>query len=269
MSSSRIWKPAATRIRQMGGPEKIEKQHQRGKLTARERLAGVLRRRRCTSRSGCTGARWASPVTARRPGGRRRVRIRQGRWSDGVRRRLRLHREGRQHRSDRRREGHAPPLDGAEGALAHRVVHRLGRRAHRPGQQPRRSDFACSPAPGTCFANRCIMSGVVPQVAAMVGPGAAGTAYIPGTRRLRADGEEYRLARARRSGAGEGRDGSGHRGAGARRLQGAHDDERRRRRRGRRRRCVHRDRAQVLVVHAVELRRRAARPPVRRPGRSP
>ena len=65
------------------------------------------------------------------------------------------------------------------------------------------------------------MSGVVPQVAAMVGPGAAGTAYIPGPRRLRADGEGHRHARARRAGAGQGRDRGRDRRAGARRLEDA------------------------------------------------
>jgi acetyl-CoA carboxylase carboxyltransferase component len=39
------------------------------------------------------------------------------------------------------------------------------------------SDFADS---GYLFREQVVMSGVVPQVAAMVGPGAAGTAYIPG-----------------------------------------------------------------------------------------
>jgi acetyl-CoA carboxylase carboxyltransferase component len=33
---------------------------------------------------------------------------------------------------------------------------------------------------GYLFREQVVMSGVVPQVAAMVGPGAAGTAYIPG-----------------------------------------------------------------------------------------
>jgi len=33
---------------------------------------------------------------------------------------------------------------------------------------------------GHLFREQVLMSGVVPQVAAMVGPGAAGTAYIPG-----------------------------------------------------------------------------------------
>src|SRR5262249_62179693 len=33
---------------------------------------------------------------------------------------------------------------------------------------------------GALFREQVLLSGVVPQVAAMVGPGAAGTAYIPG-----------------------------------------------------------------------------------------
>ena len=49
----------------------------------------------------------------------------------------------------------------------------------------RRSEAAArisSPSriPEHLFREQVVMSGVVPQVAAMVGPGAAGTAYIPG-----------------------------------------------------------------------------------------
>ena len=47
---------------------------------------------------------------------------------------------------------------------------------------------------GHLFREEVIMSGVVPLVAGMLGPCAAGTAYIPGPRRLRPDG---RPARAR------------------------------------------------------------------------
>ncbi len=52
-------------------------------------------------------------------------------------------------------------------------------RASRPSASGARklSDFADS---GYLFREQVVMSGVVPLVAAMVGPGAAGTAYIPG-----------------------------------------------------------------------------------------
>ncbi len=64
-------------------------------------------------------------------------------------------------------------------ALADDVARRLRRRAHRPRVEPSGHDslFAGS---GHLFREQVVMSGVVPQVAAMVGPGAAGTAYIPG-----------------------------------------------------------------------------------------
>src|ERR1039458_113027 len=45
---------------------------------------------------------------------------------------------------------------------------------------------------GHLFRAQVIMSGVVPQVAAMVGPGAAGTAYIPGRSEERRVGKECR-----------------------------------------------------------------------------
>jgi acetyl-CoA carboxylase carboxyltransferase component len=46
---------------------------------------------------------------------------------------------------------------------------------------------------GHLFREEVIASGVIPQVAALMGPCAAGTAYIPGPRRLRADGQGPRL----------------------------------------------------------------------------
>src|SRR5437762_11173132 len=46
------------------------------------------------------------------------------------------------------------------------------------GIDPRR--IAAFADTGYLFREQVVMSGVVPQVAAMVGPGAAGTAYIPG-----------------------------------------------------------------------------------------
>ena len=93
---------------------------------------------------------------------------------------------------------------------------------------------------GHLFREQVHMSGVVPQVAAMVGPGAAGTAYIPGLAdfvpmvkgigSLALGGPALVKAVT----------GAGHRRAGARRLEGALDEERRRRRRGRERRRLHR-----------------------------
>ena len=58
------------------------------------------------------------------------------------------------------------------------LIDSAGARIDPSGQHPDViSTFA---ATGHLFREQVLMSGVVPQVAAMVGPGAAGTAYIPG-----------------------------------------------------------------------------------------
>ena len=130
------------------------------------------------------------------------------------------------------------------------------------------------------------MSGVVPQVAAMVGPGAAGTAYIPGLADYVPMVKSDRLAGARRAGAGQGGDRAGDRRAGARRLEGPLRGERRRRRRVRERRGVPRGGEEVPLVPSRRTatsrrpdlpctdpdrpaRRGAARPPARSRTRKP
>ena len=106
------------------------------------------------------------------------------------------------------------------------------------------------------------MSGVIPQVAALMGPCAAGTAYIPGPRRLRADGQGPRLDGARRP-APRARGGRrGRHAGGARRLARALPQVGRRRPRGGRRRGVHRAHQAVPLVHAAATasrRRRSGR----------
>ena len=91
---------------------------------------------------------------------------------------------------------------------------------------------------GALFREQVAMSGVVPMVAAMLGHCAAGTAYIPAPRRLRADGEGHVVDGARRSPSREGRGRRGRHRGGDGRLRGAHQDLGRRRSRGRRRRGV-------------------------------
>ena len=111
---------------------------------------------------------------------------------------------------------------------------------------------------GHLFREQVIMSGVVPQVAAMVGPGAAGTAYIPGLADFVPMVKRQELDGARRPAAGQGGHRPGHHRAGARRLEGALRGVRRRRRRGRRRPRLHRRRQRLPVVHAAALGRAAA-----------
>jgi methylmalonyl-CoA decarboxylase subunit alpha len=169
-------------VRAMGGPEKVEKQHARGKMTARERLAAL--------------------------------------FDDGVFFEIGMH--GTQMGLWAGSEGNdKPPADavvtgfgkcdgrmvcvaaydftvkgGSIGPTGEEKVTRLRQMSLRgrwpivwfidsggaridPGSSHTDmiSLFAGS---GHLFREQVILSGVVPQVAAMVGPGAAGTAYIPG-----------------------------------------------------------------------------------------
>jgi acetyl-CoA carboxylase carboxyltransferase component len=164
------------RARAGGGPERIERQHAQGKLTARERLALLI--------------------------------------DEGTFVELGIH--GRPHFSQRAMEGKEAPADGvvtgygkvdgrlvavaaydftvmagSMGMTGEMKVARLrelalGKRipmvwlldsAGARIQEAAGSLFAGS---GHLFREEVVMSGVVPQVAALMGPCAAGTAYIPG-----------------------------------------------------------------------------------------
>ncbi len=164
------------RARQGGGAEKVERQHSQGKLTARERLALLI--------------------------------------DEGTFTELGIH--GRPHFSQRSMEGKAAPADGVVtgyGKVDSRLVAvaaydftvmagsmgmtgelkvarlrelALGKRipmiwlldsAGARIQEASGSLFAGS---GHLFREEVVMSGVIPQVAALMGPCAAGTAYIPG-----------------------------------------------------------------------------------------
>ncbi|HVU03792.1 MAG TPA: acyl-CoA carboxylase subunit beta [Polyangiaceae bacterium] len=167
------------RIRQMGGPEKVEKQHGRGKLTARERFQaffddGVFFEVGMHGRPmGLMGGGEDVPADA--------VVCGFGKV-DG-------------------RMVCAAAYDftvkgGSIGQVGEEKVTRLRQMSLRgrwpivwfidsggaridpgSGHPDMISLFAGS---GHLFREQVHMSGVVPQVAAMVGPGAAGTAYIPG-----------------------------------------------------------------------------------------
>lgn len=168
--------------RAMGGPERIEKQHARGKRTARERLdllfdAGTF------EELGVLGKQPGVPSP-----------------SDAV-----VTGFGR---IDGRSVGVASydftVLGGSMGptgetkvarlrelCLRHRVPivwlvdsggARIGGGGGMAGSGPGNDESGASlfADTGALFREQVVLSGVVPQVAAMVGPGAAGTAYIPG-----------------------------------------------------------------------------------------
>jgi acetyl-CoA carboxylase carboxyltransferase component len=167
----------------LGGAERIERQHARGKLTARERLRLLFDPNTFEEMGLLAGAEGALPEEedASRPTP-----------ADGV-----VTGVGE---IDGRPVAAAAydftVLGGSIGTVGERKVARLrdlalknriplvwlvdsaGARLEAGGDiDPRRlAGFADT---GYLFREQVVMSGVVPQVAAMVGPGAAGTAYIP------------------------------------------------------------------------------------------
>ena len=117
-------------IKQMGGEEKVAKQHERGKLTARERLAASSTTA-CASRSACTARRWRTSAQRQAAGRRGALRLGQvdGRMVCAAAYDFTV--KGGSIGHDRRGQGHAPARDGAARPHADGVVHRLGGRAHR------------------------------------------------------------------------------------------------------------------------------------------
>ncbi len=164
-------------LKTMGGAERVEKQHSRGKLTARERIdrlfdAGTFLEigihgtqmmgarhtpaDACITGYGKINGRPAAVIaydftvlggSIGETGERKATRIREIALKERM-----------------------PVIWLVDSAGA-----RISPQDHVHGDQI--SLFAGS---GYLFKEQVIMSGVVPQVAAMVGPGAAGTAYIPG-----------------------------------------------------------------------------------------
>jgi acetyl-CoA carboxylase carboxyltransferase component len=164
------------RARLGGGPARIERQHEQGKLTARERLGLLI--------------------------------------DDGTFTELGIH--GRPHFSQRAMEGKEAPADGVitgygriDGRLAAVAAYdftvmagsmgmtgelkvsrlrELARSKRMPmiwlldsaGARIQEAAGSLFAGTGHLFREEVVMSGVVPQVAALMGPCAAGTAYIPG-----------------------------------------------------------------------------------------
>ena len=120
---------------------------------------------------------------------------------------------------------------------------------------------------GHLFREEVVASGVIPQVAALMGPCAAGTAYIPGLADFvpMVKGRGSMALAGPHLGARGGR--RGRHAGGARRLARPLPQERRRRPRGGRRRGVHRPHQAVPVLLPVALRGAAAGARVQRPDR--
>jgi acetyl-CoA carboxylase carboxyltransferase component len=160
---------------EMGGERRIERQHGRGKMTCRERVAALVDEGSFLE-MGLLGSEYETPLLA----------------ADGVVTGI-AQIDGRSvclAAYDFTVKGGSIGMVGLrkvarlrELALRNRVpmvwlVDSAGARIDpRPENLEKIPLFAAS---GHMFREQVIMSGVVPQVAAMMGPGYAGTAYIPG-----------------------------------------------------------------------------------------
>ncbi|MBI2891844.1 MAG: acyl-CoA carboxylase subunit beta [Nitrospirae bacterium] len=171
------------RAKEMGGPEKVTKQHAKGKLTARERIDLLL-----DPGSFVEFGILAEPYPELKVLPGRDVRG----AADGV-----VTGYGK---IEGRRVGVAAydftVLGGSIGVTGETKVTRLremtlkwrmpiiwlcdsaGARIHESGGGHEQASLFAGM--GYLFREQVVMSGVVPQVCAMVGPGAAGTAYLPG-----------------------------------------------------------------------------------------
>jgi methylmalonyl-CoA decarboxylase subunit alpha len=168
------------RIRQMGGPERVTRQHDRGKLTARERLAelfdgGVYFEVGMHGRQmGPTGERGDTPADGVITGfGKVDGRMVCAAAYDFTVKGGSIGQTGEEKVTRLRKmalTGRWPMVWLIDSAGA-RIDPSSG---HHP------DDLSVFAGSGHLFREQVLMSGVVPQVAAMMGPGAAGTAYIPG-----------------------------------------------------------------------------------------
>ncbi|MCS6915972.1 MAG: acyl-CoA carboxylase subunit beta [Myxococcales bacterium] len=168
------------RIRQMGGPDKVQRQHERGKLTARERLARFFDDGEYFE-IGIHGTQMGSADPTDKPPADAVI----CGWGKVCGRHV-----------------CAAAYDftvkgGSIGMVGETKVSRLRELALRcrmpmvwfidsagaridPKSAGSGDFLSLFAGTGHLFREQVIMSGVVPMVAAMVGPGAAGTAYIPG-----------------------------------------------------------------------------------------
>ncbi|HTB71787.1 MAG TPA: carboxyl transferase domain-containing protein, partial [Polyangiaceae bacterium] len=170
------------RVREMGGPDKIARQHARGKMTARERLAALFDDGAFVE----IGAHGTQMGLAAGPDGSDKPPADAVVTAFGKI-------DGRLVTSaayDFTVKGGSIGYTGEEKVTRLRSMALRGRwpivwlidsggaRIDPGSSHPDMlSLFAGS---GHLFREQVVMSGVVPQVAALVGPGAAGTAYIPG-----------------------------------------------------------------------------------------
>jgi acetyl-CoA carboxylase carboxyltransferase component len=164
------------RVAEMGGPDKVERQHSLGKLTVRERIEMLFDRGSFLEQGALAHHQSQSPAM-------------QGKSTpaDGV-----VCGIGK---VDGRKVAviayDFTVMAGSMGMVTELKATRLRELALREriplvwlidsaGARIQEATGSMFARTGDLFREQVVMSGVIPQVAAMMGPGAAGTAYIPG-----------------------------------------------------------------------------------------
>ncbi len=167
-------------IKKMGGEEKVKQQHERGKLTARERLDLLLEKGTFVE-VGILGTELGSKELVPADG----VITGYGKLNDGV-----IIRDVAVAAYDFTVKGGSMAMVSEtkvtrirEIALKHRIpmiwlIDSGGARVTGGGFGAERIPYFADS--GYLFKEESLMSGVIPLIAAMMGPGYAGTAYIPG-----------------------------------------------------------------------------------------
>ena len=168
---------------EMGGPERIAKQHERGKMTARERIAYLFDPGSFVEfgahASFHVGSAEITSVKAPADG------VITGTGKIGGRMVACAAYDFTVLGGSIGMVGETKVTRLREMALRDRVpivwlIDSAGARIHPSGGLNQADTIAYFADSGYLFREQVQLSGVVPQVAAMVGPGAAGTAYIPG-----------------------------------------------------------------------------------------
>ncbi|MCC6669113.1 MAG: acyl-CoA carboxylase subunit beta [Polyangiaceae bacterium] len=168
------------KIREMGGAERVARQHERGKLTARERMAALFDQGQWFEvgmhgrQMGPAGERGDTPADGVICGfGKVEGRMVCAAAYDFTVKGGSIGQTGEEKVTRLRKMA----LTGRWPMVW--LIDSAGARID-PGSGHHPDELSLFAGSGHLFREQVIMSGVVPQVAAMVGPGAAGTAYIPG-----------------------------------------------------------------------------------------
>jgi acetyl-CoA carboxylase carboxyltransferase component len=172
---------------EMGGPDKVEKQHQRGKMDARQRIARLLdpgtfvEQGLLATDRGQLEAEWPRPSPADA--------VVSGTGQVAGRMICVAAYDFTIYGGSIGQVGETKVARLRELALRNRMpmvwlIDSAGARIHNEssfgGQGGTGVEISKFADTGYLFREEVVMSGVVPLVAAMMGPGAAGTAYIPG-----------------------------------------------------------------------------------------